>query len=478
MTHLEHLLLRCVFPGFEGIHAPDWVLRRAGEGLGGIVLFARNVETPEQLAALNAQLHAARPELLVAVDEEGGDVTRLEARTGSSYPGNLALGVADDVDLTRDVAAAMGARLAAAGVDLNLAPVADVNTNPQNPIIGVRSFGSDAKAAARHVAAWIEGMQAAGVAACAKHFPGHGDTSIDSHLALPVVDEDPHVRALEPFVSAIASDVRAIMSAHIVVRDLDTEPATSSPRLMTGVLRDELGFDGVAITDGLEMRGFTPDGDVGAGAVRALRAGCDALCVGGGLAGEATLDQIVRTVVAAIDEGRLGEARLREAASRVDTLAAWRAGRPKPAPPRREVGLEAARRAVRADGDVRVAADVVVLRFGSPPSLAAGEVPWGMADALVRRGARVTAVEAGSAAACDLAPLRQAGGRSLVLCVRDLHRQAGQAELLDRILSERPDAVVVEMGLPLCRPLRAAAYVATHGSARVCAEAAAEVLKP
>jgi beta-N-acetylhexosaminidase len=259
----QALALRCLLPGFVGLEPPDWVLRRAEQGLGGVILFARNVDSPDQLRRLSDRLHDARSELVIGIDEEGGDVTRLEARTGSSYPGNCALGAVDDPALTREVAAAIGADLARAGIDLDLAPVVDVNTNPENPIIGVRAFGSDPTLVARHSAAWVEGVQTAGVAACAKHFPGHGDTATDSHLALPVVTEDPHVRALMPFAAAIESGARAVMSAHIVVPDLDAVPATASRKVMVGILRDELGFDGVAITDGLEMRGFTPDADVG-----------------------------------------------------------------------------------------------------------------------------------------------------------------------------------------------------------------------
>src|SRR4029077_581639 len=233
-------------PGFTGTVAPDWVLRRAAAGLGGVCLYARNIQNPEQLAALTASLHAERPELLIAIDEEGGDVTRLEARTGSSYPGNLALGAVDDIGLTRAVALAMGADLAAAGIDLDLAPVADVNSNPINPVIGVRAFGAEAAQVARQTAAWVAGLEEAGVAACVKHFPGHGDTSIDSHLALPVVNDDPHASgALEPFRAAIAAGVRAVMSAHIVVPSIDGVPATISAEVMTGLLRGELGFDGL-----------------------------------------------------------------------------------------------------------------------------------------------------------------------------------------------------------------------------------------
>ena len=476
MTSIEAVALRCILPGFEGVRAPDWVLRRAADGLGGVILFARNFESKPQLTGLAAELHRARPGLLVCIDEEGGDVTRLEARTGSSYPGNLALGVADDVSLTRDVAAAIGAELAACGIDLNLAPVADVNSNPQNPVIGVRSFGSNAAAVARHTTAYIEGMQDAGVASCAKHFPGHGDTAIDSHLDLPAVAEDPHLRALGPFASAIEYGVQSIMSAHVVVSAIDDAPVTLSPRIMTGLLRDELGFQGLAITDGLEMQGLSRGIGIAEGAVQALIAGCDALCIGGGCADEGVVDEIVDAVAAAVARGRLGESRLREAASRVDAVAAWRAARVGGVAPRGDAGAVAARLAIRAHGAVKVGPDAAVLRFESTASIAAGDVPWGLGGVLAARGVRVTAVDV-DPAAHDLAVLLdESNGRSLVLVVRDLHRRPEQAVMVDALLARRPDAILVEMGVPICRPRGAMAYIATHGSARVCAEAAAEVL--
>ena len=171
MADLERLASRCILPGFEGPTVPDWVRRRLADGLGGVVLYAWNVESGEQLRALTAQLRSEREDLVVAIDEEGGDVTRLEAATGSSYPGNAALGVVDDVELSEKVAASLGAELADAGVNLDFAPVADVNTNPQNPVIGIRSFGGDTELVSRHVASFVRGLQSAGVAACAKHFP-------------------------------------------------------------------------------------------------------------------------------------------------------------------------------------------------------------------------------------------------------------------------------------------------------------------
>jgi beta-N-acetylhexosaminidase len=478
MTQIERLALHCLMPGFVGTVAPEWVRRRVAEGLGGVVLYGRNVEDPDQLAKLTASLHAERSQLLVAIDEEGGDVTRLEAKSGSSYPGNLALGAAGDPRLTHDVAASMGAELSAAGIDLDLAPDADVNSNPNNPVIGTRAFGSEATLVAAHTSAWVEGLQSAGVAACAKHFPGHGDTAVDSHLALPVVTEDPHQRALAPFEAAIASGVRAIMSAHILVPAMDDVPGTISRRIMTDLLREELHFQGLAITDGLEMRGLSDEYGVAEGGVRALIAGCDALCIGGGLAEEDVVVEVCAAIVAAVESGRLSEHRLAEAAARVDALAAWSSMQKRTVVGDRHIGLVAARRAIKADGRVRIGDDATVVQVDWMRSIAAGKVSWGMAQPLAERGVRVTPVEVRDEP-LDLGPLlARAEGRSLVLVVRDLHRNAWQANLADALLAQRPDAVVVEMGLPLCRPQGAKAYITTSGAARVCGEAAAEVMRP
>jgi len=476
VDNLEHLADRCLLPGFIGTNPPDWILRRAAAGLGGVCLYARNVKSPEQLAALNARLRAENPRLVIAIDEEGGDVTRLEAATGSSYPGNLALGAVDDPELTRSIARSMGAELAAAGIDLNLAPVADVNSNPVNPVIGVRAFGSTPDRVAVHTAAWIGGLQEAGVAACAKHFPGHGDTSLDSHLDLPVVDKDPHDGALEPFRAAIAAGVRAVMSAHIVVRAIDSVPATISPKIMTGLLRGELGFEGLAVSDGLEMRAIADGVGLVEGTVLALAAGCDLLCIGGGLAGEDVAVELRDAIVAAVRAGRINAARLAEAAERVDALAAWCSSHPVHGTPDPEIGLVAARRAVSTDGIVRVDGRPVVVQLSSKPSQAAGIVPWGVAAPLAQLGAGVTAIELAPEHVDVGAILARAEGRSLVLVVRNIHRHSWMATAVEAALAGRPDAVVVEMGLPACRPASARAYVATHGAARVCGVAAAEVL--
>ena len=170
---------------FPGERVPAWLLDRIDGGLGGVCLYGSN--RGADLSAVAATIHEARSGVLVALDEEGGDVTRLEAATGSSVPGNAALGAVDDLDLTRAVASALGGALRASGVDLDLAPCADANTAPDNPVIGVRSFGADPELVARHTAAFVVGLQGAGVAACVKHFPGHGAVDVDSHLDLPTL---------------------------------------------------------------------------------------------------------------------------------------------------------------------------------------------------------------------------------------------------------------------------------------------------
>ncbi len=316
--------------------------------------------------------------MLVAIDEEGGDVTRLEAATGSSYPGNAALGAVDDVELTEQVAAAMGAELSAVGVNVNLAPVADVNTNPENPVIGIRSFGAEGELAARHVAAFVRGLQGAGVAACAKHFPGHGDTAEDSHHELPVVESIEN-DALLPFRAAIEADVQAIMTAHIVVRTLGESPATMSREILHRLLRQELGYDGLVMTDALEMRAISATVGVEEGAVRAIEAGADALCLGHDLF-EEPVQSVCDALVGAVHSGRLDESRLAEAAGRVQRLSSWAARKPSRKRPSKDVGLAAARRAVQVVGEVTLARLPLVVELEPEPSMAAGRLPQGPGD--------------------------------------------------------------------------------------------------
>ncbi|MEV7868069.1 glycoside hydrolase family 3 protein [Streptomyces sp. NPDC088124] len=489
-------------PGFVGTTAPDWLLRAIGDGLTSVGLFGRNVADPEQLAALTRRLRREREDILVAIDEEGGDVTRLEVRHGSSFPGNYALGAVDDPDLTREVARELGRRLAACGVNLNWAPSADVNSNPDNPVIGVRSFGADPELAARHTAAYVEGLQAAGVAACVKHFPGHGDTAVDSHHALPRIDVDLdtlHARELRPFRAAIAAGSRSVMSAHILLPALDPEhPATLSPRILTGLLREELGFQGPIVTDGMEMRAIASVYGIERGSVLAIAAGADAICVGGGLADEGIVLRLRDALVTAVRTGELPEERLADAAARVRGLADWTrrvrvssgAGAPGAAtqegtaPGDPGIGLLAARRALRVTGTPTPLTRAPYVAVLTPAAnIAVGEeTPWGLATELARLLPGTETATYGDVPTPDTPTpelptriLTAAGDRTTVAVVRDAHRHPWMTATLDTLLAARPDTVVVEMGLNEAPP-RGALHVATHGAARVCAQAAAEVI--
>ncbi|MER5541142.1 glycoside hydrolase family 3 protein [Streptomyces sp. NPDC002589] len=471
-------------PGFAGTTAPDWVRRRLGEGLASVALFGRNVVTEDQVTALTAQLRAERDDLLVAIDEESGDVTRLDVRTGSSFPGNHALGAVDDPDLTRAVSRELGRRLSACGVNFDWAPSADVNANPDNPVIGVRSFGASTALVARHTAAWVEGLQSTGVAACTKHFPGHGDTNVDSHHAVPRIDVDAdtlYARELPPFRAAIAAGTRAIMSAHILVPALDPDrPGTLSRRILTDLLRDELGYQGLIVTDGMEMRAISGTYGLEHGVVLAVAAGADAICVGGGLCDEGTVLGLRDALVAAVRCGELPEERLADAAARVRKLAAWttRARGGADIEPQPEIGLVAARRALRVTRTGTAAplnTPVHVAQFEPERNIAVGDqTPWGVAAELKRLlpGTDAASFSGDGAGEAALAALQ---GRRIVAVVRDEHRHPWMGAALDTLLTARPDTVVVEMGLPQAAP-RGALHIAAYGAARVCGVAAAEAV--
>jgi beta-N-acetylhexosaminidase len=474
---LERQAAACLLPSFAGLLAPDWIRRWVERGLGGIVLFAGNVDDREQVSALTGALRAERAELVVAIDEEGGDVTRLEAATGSSYPGNLALGVVDDVELTRAVAGAIASDLLGAGVTLNLAPVADVNSNPRNPVIGVRSFGSEPELVARHVAAFVAGTQERGVAACAKHFPGHGDTAVDSHLGLPVVEagrEELLAGALVPFRAAVEAGVGAVMTAHLVVPALDSVPATVSEVLVGELLRGELGFRGAVISDALDMHAVSETIGVEESAVRAIAAGVDALCLGPTI-GAAGVGSIHRALVAAVRSGRLSADRLGEAADAVARLGRWTPEMSTEAPDD-EIGAVAARRALVMHGNVDLDAPPLVVELEPEPMMAAGPATFGLGKAISDRWPESTVVTLYGSANDAGAVLRSAKARPLVLVLRDAGRHPWQQSMASDLLALRPDAVVVETGLPGWLPAGSSASVATHGAGRANLEAAADLL--
>ncbi|ACU73375.1 glycoside hydrolase family 3 domain protein [Catenulispora acidiphila DSM 44928] len=479
MSELDVVIARVLQPGFVGTSPPDWLRRRLAGGLGSVILFAANMESPEQARTLTNELRAENPDVFVAVDEEAGDITRLEAATGSSYPGNLALGAIDDIALTEATARSIGALVHSAGIDLTYAPVADVNTEPRNPVIGARSFGADPALVARHVAATVRGLHTAGVAACAKHFPGHGDTVIDSHFGLPTVTatlEQLRHDTLPPFSAAVAAGVRAVMVAHLLMPEFDTEhPASVSPAVIGGLLRTELGFDGLAVSDAIGMAAVRERYGLASAAVRALVAGIDMVCVDSDST-DADLAAITDAITAALRDGTLSEARLVEAAEKVAGFAAWR----------REArdasvsvfdaplgdGLAAARRAVAV-----LRADDGALPLKSAPHVVEVDLPRSMADHLATLLPGTTnsklsdTIDAAAATGSFAIPADQ----PLVVVVRGIQRSPEDLDRVARLVKERPDAIVVDLGVAHIDP-GGAAWVAGYGVSRVSLQAVAEVL--
>lgn len=292
-----------LFVGFPGHDVPADLadLVRAGR-VGGVILFKRNVRDPEQVRAVVAELHALAPEgapLVVALDQEGGRVQRLRA-PWTEWPAMRALGRRSPDDTAR-VAAALTVELLDCGFDLDFAPVVDVDSNPDNPVIGDRSFAGAPETVAVHARAFIQAMQSAGLAACAKHFPGHGDTDLDSHLALPRLDLDlARLREVElpPFRAAVEAGVASIMTAHVLFPRLDDKrPATLSPDVMH-ILRDELAYDGLVFSDDIEMRAMADHWSARACSIGALEAGVDSILV----CSKADLrDEVLRHLEAAPD---------------------------------------------------------------------------------------------------------------------------------------------------------------------------------
>jgi beta-N-acetylhexosaminidase len=341
--------------GFAGEELPASYAAALRDGRrGGAILFRRNCGDLARVASLCTAIRdAAGPSLppFIGVDQEGGRVTRLPAPF-LALPAARRLGATGDEALVRRAGSAAGAELAALGFNLDFAPVLDVDSNPANPIIGDRAFGSDPERVARLGFAFAAGLEGEGVLACGKHFPGHGDTSVDSHLDLPVVD---HARArldaveLAPFRAAARGGVATLMTAHVLCPALDPDvPATLSRRVCTDLLRGELGFEGVLFSDDLEMRAVAARWSVEETAVAAVRAGCDALLV---CSREDWQERALEALVREAEKDGAFRARCEASAAR--SLALRRRFPPKP------LGAEAALRDVVAGPESRAVATAI-----------------------------------------------------------------------------------------------------------------------
>ncbi|MFI5797836.1 glycoside hydrolase family 3 N-terminal domain-containing protein [Streptomyces sp. NPDC051677] len=476
---LDEAAHRCLVAGFRGTTTvPESLKRLVDRGLGGVILFTRNVRDADQVRRLTGTLRALRPDLLIAIDNEGGGIGHLVAAGAPEVPGSWALGAADDPALTAACADALAGHLLSLGITASYAPVADVQSRPENPIVRTRAFGADPELVARHLRAWIAATEARGVASCAKHFPGHGGTVTDSHHEL-AVDPRPYDRLdLAPFRAAVEAGVPMLMSAHVVFPALDPDrPATLSPRILSELLRGELGFDGVLVSDALEMKAIADRYGEAAGARLALAAGADQVIVA-----VPDLDVTLAcrdAVLDALRSGELAPERVTEAAERVRRLALRYAAPYRPGEAAAwdaEAGLTAARRAVRGAGPLpRPVPGAHVVDLFPPPHPA---LHWGGEDLLTQwrlldPTATGTAVagEPEDAGTVVEEVLRAAEGRPLVVAVCDAGLHPWQGRLRNALLAARSDALLVSTGLP-----EPGGALCAHGRGRVNLRAVAEVL--
>ncbi|WP_099360823.1 beta-N-acetylhexosaminidase [Fredinandcohnia onubensis] len=315
--------------GFKGITASDEIKELIREHhVGGVILFGRNIGTPEEILSLTTELQQVAEDaghehpLLICIDQENGVVRRLGEGT-TIFPGAMLLGATGNPDNAYEVGVATGNELKALGINWNLAPVLDVNNNPENPVIGVRSFGESAEKVSEFGRMAMKGMQEAGVITTLKHFPGHGDTNVDSHLDLPVITHD--IERLEeielkPFVDSIEAGADTVMSAHVyfpAIEDTPGVPATLSRKVITGLLREKLGFDGVVTTDCMEMNAIANTIGTAKGGVEAIKAGVDLIMVSHL---HHLQKETIDAIVAAVESGEIDEAQIEEAVARVTRL--------------------------------------------------------------------------------------------------------------------------------------------------------------
>lgn len=452
-TDLSTLAWGALMPGITTHSVQPWVLRALTHGVNTVCLFEGASGSPKATRATVESLRAISSNLLIAVDEEGGEVTRLESRTGSSFLSPRALGVIADTEVTRASGRLIGNMLHNAGVDWTLAPVADVNVDPRNPVIGLRSFGGDANSVAIQVGAFIEGIQSTGIIATPKHFPGHGDTHIDSHESLPTVSANRdllHQRELLPFRSAIGAGVGSVMTGHLLVTALDADtPASLSRAATTDLLRGELGFKGVVVTDALDMGAVSsPFGQQQQhAAVTALLAGADVVCLGS-VDQERATESAANAILKALADETLDPAVLVATAERRAQLIT----RPREIHEHANVQLDhsllanAAQRSLLTQGDATLTGPRVdVLRIGALPSFVGRH--------LTGFGLDVQLVD--TVAACS--------DRDLVIEVRDAWRSADLLQFLADAVRARPEAIIIDVGmptpgLPMCRGI-----LTTHG---------------
>lgn len=466
---VESAILKTFSPGFGGSGIPEWLKPWLENGLGSVTLFASNTPNFETTQNLIKDLRSYNPEILIAIDEEGGDVTRLFVREGSKYPTPALLGQCDNEDLTYRSYNSMGAELRDLGIDITYAPVADVVAVENNPIVGVRSFGMSTDVVSRHVIQAVHGLQDAGVSACIKHFPGHGAVVEDSHHDLPFIKmglaeyESSHIR---PFRDSIASGTDAIMIGHLVAESIDKEnPASLSSAVIRDYLRGKLKYDGLVVTDALDMGAIGGPSKIHESALNALMAGANLLCFSGMGDQSQFVSSSFDWIKAAVEKEVLPIEFLNVSAGIASKL---RAARIDKQAPTSLFNFQEIIKGFEISGMVDLPAGKVnLVEIGTKPTIAAGDVSWGM-----HRELRAVGIS------CDIhaSDADSLSSKKLVVAFRDAYRDAPLLATLNRLSERFPDAIFLDMGWPT-REFSPRNLIRTFGSSAVISRAAAHRIR-
>lgn len=472
-----------------------------GLHLGGVTLFGRNIVNGEQLARLDGDLQSVADPvpLFISVDQEGGLVVRV-TDGATIFPGNMAVGATGDPAVAREISAASATELLAMGVNMDLGPVVDVNTNPMNPVIGVRSFGSNADLVSSFASESVDGIQSTGVSAVAKHFPGHGDTSVDSHRDLPVVPYPlERLQSLEllPFQAAMRAGVDGIMTGHLYLPSIEPQPdlpATLSRRVLTGLLREQLGYQGLILTDALDMDAIKKDRGAAEAAIDAFDAGADMLLVAGINSDDRMhLGDGPPALLAAVQSGRISEERLNASVLRILEAKARRgiltgAVAPPSVPDpsvlnsaeHRALALDVARRAVTLQRDdahllpLDPSSKIVVLEMPAPTR--SDVVDDELASSLLDAVKQFAPGAVGTTTRYALQAARSAD--VVVLGTFDLAQDASQVQLARQIAATGKPVVMVSLRGPYDAAVanQIGTVLAVYGDRPVHVQAAAEAL--
>ena len=465
LTSSDRTILSTFSPGFGGAVVPEWIKPWLDNGLGSVTLFASNTPNFEATATLISELRSYNSDVLVAIDEEGGDVTRLFVREGSRYPTPALLGQCDDEELTFQSYHSMGTVLRQLGIDITYAPVADVVAFENNPIVGVRSFGMSTDVVTRHVAQAIKGLQDAGIGACVKHFPGHGAVLEDSHHDLPRIKlslADYETQHILPFKNAIDNGVAAVMIGHLIAEALDPElPASLSPKVIGQYLRGTLGFKGLVVTDALDMGAIGGPTMIHDSGFKALLAGADLLCFSGMGDQSQFVSSSFDYIKSALENDKLSLTGLEESGQRI---AQWRSKIPVRISKDESINFKDLIAGFEITGSVELEPGAVnLVEIGTKPTIAAGDVSWGM-----HRELRAVGI------ACDIhaSDAESLATKRLVVAFRDAYRDAPLLATLRRLYERYPDAIFIDMGWPT-REFSPTNLIRAFGSSAVISQAVA-----